>query len=184
MLSDRRLLSPQVLCASGTYLSFLPPSSRRRVAPRSLPPAGPGAPALRPAGPGGPGRAQQGPESSRAGRREHPLHHQTHEPLPVGRPAPGPEPQGLLPLLTWLWRLRHGRGGRWTGCLLCPPGRDSAGARPVGPRSPLPRGPRALGCGPGHREKELAWGPAPEPEATFCPEAISGSAGPALPTSG
>lgn len=102
-------LFPQVLRTTSTYLSPLSPSSRR-VAPRHPLPAGPGAPALRPAGPEGPGGAQQGPEPGGRGCRERPLHHPAHEPLAVGRAAPGPRPAGLLPLLTVLEAQGHAAG--------------------------------------------------------------------------
>lgn len=152
VVNERRALSPQVLCASGTYLSFLAPASRRRVAPHCLP-AGAGAPALHPAGPGGPGGAQQGPESSRPGCREHPLHHQAHEPLPVSRPAPGPQPQGLLPLLTSPWRLRHRWGAGGPAACCCPPGRESAGATPEGPGDPSPEASWPWGVGLGMKRR-------------------------------
>lgn len=105
-----------------TYLSPRHPLSPTscRAAPRGLLAGSRRAPAPCPSGPGGPGGAQQGPEPSRPGGRERPHHHQAHEPLAVGRPAPGPQPAGLLPLLTALGVQRHMADGRACGLLPSP----------------------------------------------------------------
>lgn len=111
MCNEPTHFSPQVLCARRTYLS---PTSHQ-VAAHSLSPTSPETPALHPARPGRPRGAQQGPEPGRAGCRERPLHHQADEKLAVGRPAPGSQPAGLLPLLTSLGTQRQMSGwvGRW-----------------------------------------------------------------------
>lgn len=102
------------------------------MAPHSLLPASQRTPAFHPAGPRGPGGAQQGPEPSRPGSRECPLHHQAHEPLTVGQPAPGPWPEGLLPLLMAFAAHRQmaGQVGRHS------PSQRSAEAIPEGPVDP------------------------------------------------
>ena len=179
-------LSPQVLRAASTYLSPLSPSSRR-VAPRSLLPAGPGIPALRPAGPEGPGGAQQDPEPGGRGCRERPLHHPAHEPLAVGRAAPGPQPAGLLPLLTALEAQGHVAG---RGLAVAPrPRPEGAEPLPEAPQTLTRKAPSAPGPAfsasvlPKRNKwqwvtqrshflalKEVEAGT----EATLCPDAISG----------
>lgn len=46
-------------------------------------------------------------------------------------------------------------GGRWAGGLLLSPRAGVGWSHSRGPRRPLPRGGLALGCWPGHEEKEL-----------------------------
>lgn len=183
MVRELTHLSPQVLRAASTYLSTPSPSSRR-VAPRSLLPAGPGTPALHPAGPEGPGGAQQGPEPGGRGCRERPLHHPAHEPLAVCRAAPGPRPAGLLPLLM-LEAQGHAAGG--AGGRPAPgqraPSRSQRPRRPSRGRLPPPRAlpfslraSRTEGVAVGDSKKSF---PSPDEveagtEATLCPDAISG----------